>query len=133
MLLPPLNLSFHPTSRLRPLIQAGLCLFVSALLLQGSILVFKPNSFKTLLSQTTRRIVVKVAGAALKSILLTELHLLWLFICHIHGVKRIEWRFLNSTLCFRKRCQWSCRSFSCLGFFRGNHIVHTAHMSCHEP
>lgn len=69
MLFLPLNLRLDPGPRLAPLVHQLPCLFVSPFFLQFSVLLFPPHGFKLLLVMLVGRVVIKVAGTALKPIL----------------------------------------------------------------
>ncbi len=101
-----LELSFHPASRLRPLIDSRFSFLVASFFLQFFILLFKPNCFQALLDMRIGWVVIKVIWTTFESVLLHKLDLLWLVFSHICRIESIE-RLLADTL-FRslKLCLW---------------------------
>lgn len=104
MFLLPLDLSLHSSPGLGPLVHGLLCFLVASFLLEFTILVLENHSFKALLRQAVRWVVVEVTAAAFKSVLLQELlrlrfcpmrncdtfHNAFLILVHFTGVVRKE-------------------------------------------
>ena len=96
MLLLTLNLSLDPGTRLTPLIHELFGFLIGSLLLKLAVLLLPPNRLKFLLEKLICRIVVEVARAAFKPILVLIFYFLWLLFGLVDGPEGGEWQFLDS-------------------------------------
>lgn len=94
--LSPLNLGFHATTCLSPLVHNLFGFLISSFFLELPVLVLKPDLFHLLLVNVASRVVVEVAGAPFKSILRFKLH--WV----ARSVKLVERMRANSFLLLTK-------------------------------
>jgi hypothetical protein len=85
------NFSFYSCTRLRPLIQNLLCLFISSFFLKFSVLVFKPDWFELLFNDVVRWVIVEIWGTAFKPVLGFELDRLLTPCGLISRIESIEW------------------------------------------
>lgn len=72
MFLLALNFRFDPSTSLTPLVHQLPAFLLSSLLLQFAVLLLPPDRLQLLLEQLICRVVVEVAGATLKPVLILE-------------------------------------------------------------
>ena len=140
MLFFALDLSLDPCACLAPLVHKLLGFLISSLLLKLAILLLPPHWLKFLLEKLISWIVVEVAGATLKSILVLKFDFLWLLLGLVHGPERGKWQFLYSFLSLgepRLLTLGESRSWaSCITTYcacNSADIVLRAQVSVHKP